>query len=81
MLKTHDVHRRAVQFELQRLTYQRHIQPTHAMLMGAEAAVFMVVIMLRGRISQGEWKQGEGQSEQQTAHKTDSGHDWAKIVM
>jgi hypothetical protein len=38
------------------------------MFVGAEAAVFVIVVMLVGSLSDGEWQQGKRQSKQQTAH-------------
>ncbi|EPJ88491.1 hypothetical protein CFII64_04945 [Pseudomonas sp. CFII64] len=51
------------------------------MFMRAEAAVFMIVIVLISRLSDGERQQGERQSKKQTAHKTVSGTHLDKIVM
>jgi hypothetical protein len=44
------------------------VQPAHTVFMGAEAAVFVVMIMLDRRVSDSQWQQGERQSEKQTTH-------------
>ncbi|MCY1551347.1 hypothetical protein D9M68_876690 [compost metagenome] len=49
VLETHQVHRRAFQFQLQGLVVQHDVQARHAMLVGAEAAMrVMVVVMFLG---------------------------------
>ena len=74
VFETHQVHCRALQFQLQCLTVQRRVQAADAMLMGLQAAMlfvmFMVVIMFMGLsgVSIGQRQQGEWQSEQQTTH-------------
>ncbi|MNR58792.1 hypothetical protein D3C85_1798790 [compost metagenome] len=45
MFETHQVHRRAFQFQLQGLAVQRGVQATNAMFVGAEAAVLMVMFI------------------------------------
>ncbi len=68
MFKTHQIHRRAFQLQLQGLTVERGVQPTHAMFVSAEAAVLMIVIVLINRMGSGQRQQGKRQSEQQTTH-------------
>ncbi|CAI8706624.1 hypothetical protein EMIT043CA1_100200 [Pseudomonas brassicacearum] len=68
MFEAHQVHRRAFQFQLQGLAVQGGVQPAHTVFMGAEAAVFVVMIMLDRRVSDSQWQQGERQSEKQTTH-------------
>ena len=68
VFEAHQVHRRAVQFQLQGLAVQRCVQAADAMLVGAEAGVLMIVVMFFGRLGDGQWQQGKRQSEKQTAH-------------
>ncbi|MNN45040.1 hypothetical protein D3C81_1593560 [compost metagenome] len=70
VFETNEVHRRAFQLKLQGLAIECSIQATNAMFMRAEAAVFMVVIvvMLIGSMGDGQRQQGKRQSEQQTTH-------------
>ena len=67
MFETHQVHGRAVQFQLQDLAVQHGIQAPDAMFMGAEAAVLVVMVFVS--MSDSQWQQGKRQSEQQTAHE------------
>jgi len=67
MFEAHQVHGRAVQFQLQGLAVQYGIQAPDAMFMGAEAAVLVVVVFVS--MSDSQWQQGKRQSKQQTAHE------------
>jgi hypothetical protein len=68
VFETHEVHRRAFQLQLQGLAVERGVQATDTVLMRAEAAVFMIVVVLIGSMGDGQRQQGKRQSEQQTAH-------------
>ncbi|MCY1370034.1 hypothetical protein D9M69_571040 [compost metagenome] len=68
MLETHQVHRRAFQFQLQGLAVQHGIQARDAMLVGAEAAVPVVIVVVLLGLGGGQGQQGEGEGEQQAAH-------------
>ncbi len=69
VFEAHQVHRRAFQLQLQSLAIQRRVQATDAVFVGAEAAMFiMIVIMLDRRMGDSQRQQGKRQSEQQTAH-------------
>ncbi|CAN1605045.1 protein of unknown function [Pseudomonas mediterranea] len=70
VFKAHQVHGRAFQLQLQGLAVERCVQSADAVFMGAQAAVLMIVVMVvldRG-VSDGQWQQGERQSEKQTTH-------------
>ncbi|VXC83010.1 hypothetical protein PSEUDO8Z_170303 [Pseudomonas sp. 8Z] len=62
MLEADEVHRRAVDLQFQVLTVEGYVEAGHAMLVRAEAAVFMVVVVMGLDDSQGQ--QGEGEGEQ-----------------
>ncbi|MNN86414.1 hypothetical protein D3C81_2038310 [compost metagenome] len=48
VLETHQVHGGAFQLQLQHLAVQRRAQAGHAMLVGAEAAVLVLVLVSLG---------------------------------
>ncbi|MNY23954.1 hypothetical protein D3C86_1576420 [compost metagenome] len=66
VLETHQVHRRAFQFQLQGLAVQRRIQASHAMFVGTQAA--MLVIVFVGGMGDSQRQHGKRQSEKQTTH-------------
>ena len=68
VFEAHQVHRRAFQLQLQGLAVQRRVQATDAVLVGAKAAVLMVVIMFVGGMGDSQRQQGKRQGEQQTTH-------------
>ena len=69
VFEAHQVHRRALQFQFQGLPVQRGVQPTNAMLVGAEAAMFVGFMGLGGN----QREQGKRQGEQQVAHGVSPG--------
>ncbi|APC22480.1 hypothetical protein BME99_27960 [Pseudomonas protegens] len=63
MFEAHQVHCRALQLQFQGLAVEHGVQTADSMFVGAEAAMFMLVIMgLRG-LGGGQWQQGERQGE------------------
>jgi hypothetical protein len=68
MLEPHQIHRRTFQLQLQGLAVQRRVQAPDAVLVGAEAAMLMVVIMFVGGMSDSQRQQGKRQGEKQAAH-------------
>src|SRR5690606_18301957 len=69
MLEAQQVDRRAAQFDFQDSAFQRRIELSHAMLVAAQAGMFVVVVvvvMLVGMSDDGQ--QREGQGKQQVAH-------------
>ncbi|MNN73838.1 hypothetical protein D3C81_1899900 [compost metagenome] len=68
MLKAHQVHRRAVQLQLQGQAIQCRVQAPDTVLMGAKAAVLMVVIMFVSGVNASQRQQGKRQSEKQVTH-------------
>jgi hypothetical protein len=61
VFETQQIHRRAFQFQLQGLTVQRRIQSADAVLVGAEAAVLMLMLMDFGGMGDSQRQQGERQ--------------------
>ncbi|MNE78009.1 hypothetical protein D3C80_1743720 [compost metagenome] len=71
MLETDQVHCRGFQFQLQSLLVQCHIEASDPVLVSAQAAVFvllMVVVMIFAGIAGRQRQQGKRQGKQQTAH-------------
>ena len=70
MFETHQVHRRAFQFQLQGLAIEHHVELGEAMLVGIEAAVCLmrVVMGMIGRLDGDQGQQGKRQGEYKAAH-------------
>jgi hypothetical protein len=68
VFKAHQVHRRAVQAKLEGVAIQYYVEFGHAVFMGAQRGVVVIVIMLIVGMRHGQGQQGEGQCKQQTAH-------------
>nr|VVN37300.1 hypothetical protein PS652_05195 [Pseudomonas fluorescens] len=83
MLEAEQVHRRAVQLQLQGLVVQHHIQARGAVLMGGEAAmgVVMIVVVVFMGMGDGQGQQGKRQGKQQTTHGRTPQRHWIGLVM
>ncbi|MCY1437635.1 hypothetical protein D9M71_538030 [compost metagenome] len=68
VLEAHQVHRRAFQLQLQGQAIQCRVQAPDTVLMGAKAAVLMVVIMFVSGVNASQRQQGKRQSEKQVTH-------------
>ncbi|MNP68901.1 hypothetical protein D3C76_1649230 [compost metagenome] len=66
VLETHQIHGRAFQLQLQGLAVQRRIEASHAMFMGIQAAMLMIVFV--GGMGDSQWQHGKRQGEKQTTH-------------